>query len=766
MSDYNVKFTDTNKTPILVEQDAQKSTETDLVLFGRSFLEYGEQLNENLVKILENFACSEMAAPPEAGDWPDTDLTVNETLTEPLEGQLWYNTTKQALYNYNGTMWIPLVTGSDYAANWGQVTDGTLLPRPVAQNGYVFPYSECIWIVSPAGHGGRFDYMACTTDEDAQVLMRYRLLGDDTLTSGTANYLIIGIRGNTNNGTIVVDPPIYVEPSPTPGASPTPAPSSTRPPTPTPTNTRTATPTISLTRTPVPSASRTPPPTPSPRPALAMNIVDSARGGDYVDSISLCNMGDYISTLDVGNQGCTVTIGNCTSGACAPEPGDFSTGDVAIGAAMGITVTGGTAPYTVRFKTFTATSGAAAFAASGDCLFIGGSSGFSTLPSGTVYSFIIPTDGGSQDGITINASCGDDVYTLTGNFTVEVTDSVGTIISETFPYTVERKNEAACYDITDFRSGFMLSDSNGGSSSCDGSAMASSGTPTNWLAKTASVNYTSFNSNVGAPSKVIMSGIPKWWPRPAARVTLTITHPLAGSAPVTVTAFRDTGRASAANGVSTGTGSVTIGAHTYTVTLSITVGYTGKDQIDGVCNDIYYYNISPSFTISPAITSCSALTPPGGALYDGGGGGGCVTTESMIYGSGLASGVMVGATMTVIDPSSLELGTGIVSLADIKLQPCVRITSESGVVLECSTTAPIANSDGVQVLAPDLLGVEVLVYDNGVVRSEKVVSVEDIGDKEVVHITVENNYFLAGAEDGRYFFHHNIKNFIGGLQPY
>jgi hypothetical protein len=113
--------------------------------------------------------------------------------------------------------------------------------------------------------------------------------------------------------------------------------------------------------------------------------------------------------------------------------------------------------------------------------------------------------------------------------------------------------------------------------------------------------------------------------------------------------------------------------------------------------------------------------------------------------------------MTVIDPYSFELGTGAVSRADLELQPCVRITSASGVTLECSTSAPIALADGSQCLAPDLLGKLVSVMVDGMVSVEEVVSVEDIGEKEIVHITCENNFFLAGAEEGKYFLHHNVK---------
>lgn len=170
---------------------------------------------------------------------------------------------------------------------------------------------------------------------------------------------------------------------------------------------------------------------------MTVQIVDSARGGNYIDSISLCDLNDYTTVLDTGNIGCTTTFGNCASGKCAPEPGDYVTGDAAVGAAMGITCSGGVPPYTVRFKNFTASAGATEFAASGDCLFIGGSSGFG-IGAGTVYTLTIPSNGGSVSGLKIGASCGTGLYALGGNFTVEVKDAVNTTVTNTFPYVVSR----------------------------------------------------------------------------------------------------------------------------------------------------------------------------------------------------------------------------------------------------------------------------------------------------------------------------------------
>jgi len=59
---------------------------TNLVLVGRNYTGYGEFFNENFIKLLENFANT--AAP-----------------SNPLTGQLWWDTNDQRLKVYDGTVW-------------------------------------------------------------------------------------------------------------------------------------------------------------------------------------------------------------------------------------------------------------------------------------------------------------------------------------------------------------------------------------------------------------------------------------------------------------------------------------------------------------------------------------------------------------------------------------------------------------------------------------------------------------------------------------
>lgn len=58
------------------------TSQTDVTLVGKNYLAYGEVINENFIKLLENFANS---TPP----------------TKPLTGELWYDTVKKKLFVYN-----------------------------------------------------------------------------------------------------------------------------------------------------------------------------------------------------------------------------------------------------------------------------------------------------------------------------------------------------------------------------------------------------------------------------------------------------------------------------------------------------------------------------------------------------------------------------------------------------------------------------------------------------------------------------------------
>lgn len=83
---YIVNFTDKdNKAPITVF-DNTSNTDTSLVFPGRNVAGYGQIIAENFIGVLENFA--------------STVAPVN-----PVEGQLWYDTTDNVLKLYDGILW-------------------------------------------------------------------------------------------------------------------------------------------------------------------------------------------------------------------------------------------------------------------------------------------------------------------------------------------------------------------------------------------------------------------------------------------------------------------------------------------------------------------------------------------------------------------------------------------------------------------------------------------------------------------------------------
>lgn len=82
---YQLNKTDGTLLTDLIDGQIDRSS-TNLVLVGRNYQGFGEFINENFIKILENFANT---APP----------------SNPLTGQLWWDETQKRLQVYNGDQW-------------------------------------------------------------------------------------------------------------------------------------------------------------------------------------------------------------------------------------------------------------------------------------------------------------------------------------------------------------------------------------------------------------------------------------------------------------------------------------------------------------------------------------------------------------------------------------------------------------------------------------------------------------------------------------
>lgn len=153
---YQVRFTDTTKTPITVE-DQTINTEKGVAFIGKNYPGYSQYIAENFLHLLENFAKNSAPSNPITGQlWYDTTLGVNNQLkvfngtnwvaagnvkkattapTTSVVGDLWVDTDNQQLKLYNGSSWI--LVGPDYStgqqtgAKVDSITDTTEQSRPV-----------------------------------------------------------------------------------------------------------------------------------------------------------------------------------------------------------------------------------------------------------------------------------------------------------------------------------------------------------------------------------------------------------------------------------------------------------------------------------------------------------------------------------------------------------------------------------------------------------------------------------------------------------
>lgn len=270
---YVIYYTNLDEGTIQIQKSALILDELDIALIGKTRLEYGEVFNENVLHVLEHFAC-----PEEIGaEAPTPDLTIayGTLLENPTTGQIWYNKTQEKPFVRTPFgEWRPMGTINDVAGNSGVIAHGEFLPLPISTDGYNFSVDECSWTVSPFHLPQEIDFMHCFTDPTALVTMQYRLEGEIALNDGFVNFQIIGIKNNVNLGTI--DCQSVAAPTSTPVVSTTPTPTPTLTMTITPTITPTITVTATATVTPTVTATLTPSPTPTPTPT------PTEAGGDFL----------------------------------------------------------------------------------------------------------------------------------------------------------------------------------------------------------------------------------------------------------------------------------------------------------------------------------------------------------------------------------------------------------------------------------------------------------------------------------------------------
>jgi len=123
-----------NGVQLVVLDDGTIDTSTSLGLVGRNYVGYGETQNENFVFLLENFANT---APP----------------SRPLIGQIWFNTTDDTAYAYDGSNWNPIGSATLSSSAPPNTNSGALwLKTPINQL-YVYTGTEWRFIGPEAVEG-------------------------------------------------------------------------------------------------------------------------------------------------------------------------------------------------------------------------------------------------------------------------------------------------------------------------------------------------------------------------------------------------------------------------------------------------------------------------------------------------------------------------------------------------------------------------------------------------------------------------------------
>lgn len=156
----------------------------------------------------------------------------------------------------------------------------------------------------------------------------------------------------------------------------------------------------------------------------------------------------------------------------------------------------------------------------------------------------------------------------------------------------------------------------------------------------------------------------------------------------------------------------------------------------------------------------SWFTPP----TSGGSGGapdpgssGCVAVDMFMDTQRQAKDINIGDVIdgSAYNPDSMVPRT--VRANRVMSQPCLRMVTESGIAIVASESTPMTMRDGSMMMFPDMLGEEVLVNDEGIIRWERVVSLVSVGNRDVVVFNVNDQSYFAGEVGNRRIATHNAE---------
>lgn len=137
--------------------DGSINIDTDLTFVGKNYAGYGEILNQNLLKLLENFSNSTRPGKPIAGQlWYDSSTKKlklfdgvdfkalakieygNITPSRPSEGDLWWNTSNKELKLFNGLGFVTITTQGTTVIDEEDRVQGIVFAQAVSNLGVTY----------------------------------------------------------------------------------------------------------------------------------------------------------------------------------------------------------------------------------------------------------------------------------------------------------------------------------------------------------------------------------------------------------------------------------------------------------------------------------------------------------------------------------------------------------------------------------------------------------------------------------------------------
>jgi len=159
---------------------------TDLTLIGKGYAGFGEKLNENLVKLLENF--NNTTAP-----------------SKKVQGQMWYDKTNNQINVYTGSKWKPVGSTTNSASAPSNAVQGDMWFD--TSNTQLYVYTGSAWtLIGPTtvAGSGVTQVIAETAPDDTGVNQSYlKLVTNDAVVGVVSNRAFTPSSTDTTSAALI-----------------------------------------------------------------------------------------------------------------------------------------------------------------------------------------------------------------------------------------------------------------------------------------------------------------------------------------------------------------------------------------------------------------------------------------------------------------------------------------------------------------------------------------------------------------------------------